>query len=196
MSTGTHPLYVAIASFVLFVSPISTSRAIAEPPVTGALVDVVATQAVFLGRQALALELTPEEQARQLAGAGGNRPTLALVPGELQDGVIEVDVAAELNGKRGKGGPRVRRRRLSSRGGRTVRSRLSQGSQRDAQRPYATVAERREGDPVYSPSSASFRCLAHNRGRPIRTTSSRGCRTMASLETGNPGVSLDRHGRR
>jgi hypothetical protein len=102
MSTGTHPLYVAIASFVLFVSPISTSRAIAEPPVTGALVDVVATQAVFLGRQALALELTPEEQARQLAGAGGNRPTFALVPGEFQDGVIEVDVAAELNGKGGR----------------------------------------------------------------------------------------------
>lgn len=101
MSTGTHPLYGAIASFVLFVSPISASRAIAEPPVTGALVDVVATQAAFLGRQALSLELTPEEQARQLAGAGGNRPTFALVPGEFQDGVIEVDVAAELNGKGG-----------------------------------------------------------------------------------------------
>jgi hypothetical protein len=60
--------------------------------------DVTGEVVEHQGREALVLELTAEEQARQRAGAGGNRPTYAVVPGRLEDGVIEVDVAAELNG--------------------------------------------------------------------------------------------------
>lgn len=63
--------------------------------------DVAGQRVEYRGRQALALELTAEEQSLQLAGAGGNRPTFALLPGTFQDGVIEVDVAAEPNGRGG-----------------------------------------------------------------------------------------------
>jgi hypothetical protein len=60
--------------------------------------DVADAEVEYRGRRALALELTAEEQALQLAGAGGNRPTYAIIPGEFRDGVIEVDIAADLNG--------------------------------------------------------------------------------------------------
>lgn len=63
--------------------------------------DVDGATASHGGRSALALELTAAEQARQLAGAGGNRPTFAVVPGLFGNGVIEVDVAADLNGRGG-----------------------------------------------------------------------------------------------
>lgn len=55
----------------------------------------------YRGRRALSLELTDEEQALQRAGAGGNRPTYAIVPGWFENGVIEVDIAADLNGRGG-----------------------------------------------------------------------------------------------
>lgn len=74
-------------------------------PTVEAYRDVAGQRVEYQGREALALELTSEEQAQQLAGAGGNRPTFALLPGEFRDGVIEVDVAAELNGR---GGPDAR----------------------------------------------------------------------------------------
>ncbi|RDV02636.1 hypothetical protein DXH95_11800 [Sphingorhabdus pulchriflava] len=53
------------------------------------------------GRQVLRVELTDAEQARQLAGTGGNRPTYMLFNDVLDNGTIEVSIAAELNGKSG-----------------------------------------------------------------------------------------------
>lgn len=52
-------------------------------------------------RNAVRIELTEEEQAKQRAGAGGNRPTMILFDEILQEGMIEVKVAAEINGKGG-----------------------------------------------------------------------------------------------
>jgi hypothetical protein len=71
------------------------------PPVVELYRDVVGVEVTHRERRALSLELTAEEQALQRAGAGGNRPTYAVVPGRFEDGVIEVDVAAELNGRGG-----------------------------------------------------------------------------------------------
>lgn len=76
-------------------------------PVGGPRLEPVASQHVtyaeseWLGRSALKLALTAEEQARQLAGAGGNRPTLIVLGTGFSDGVIEVDIAASINGKGG-----------------------------------------------------------------------------------------------
>ncbi len=65
--------------------------------------DVVASQSKWLGKCALKLELTAEEQARQLAGAGGNRPTLVILGKDFTNGVIEANVAATVNGLGGPG---------------------------------------------------------------------------------------------
>jgi len=73
----------------------------AEVPGIESLKNVVAGLAEYRGKQALSLELAPEEQALQRAGAGGNRPTYAVVPGNFQDGTIEVDISANLNGRGG-----------------------------------------------------------------------------------------------
>ena len=70
-------------------------------PVVELYRDVAGTEFEYMGRRALSVELTPEEQALQRAGAGGNRPTYAVVPGWFEDGVIEVDIAADLNGRGG-----------------------------------------------------------------------------------------------
>lgn len=66
------------------------------------LFGVTTTQAVHGGRPALRIELSEEEQAAQLAGAGGNRPTFAVLDVPFANGVIEVDIAAEINGRGGK----------------------------------------------------------------------------------------------
>lgn len=71
------------------------------PPVVELYRDVAGVEGEHRGRRALSLELTGEEQALQRAGAGGNRPTYAVLPGWFEDGVIEVDIAAELNGRGG-----------------------------------------------------------------------------------------------
>lgn len=105
MTSARSQRYAAVLSAAAVISGLWPAGAWAQAPVVRALSDVVARQTIFLGRTALALELTPQEQALQFAGAGGNRPTFALVPGDFQDGVIEVDVAAELNG-RGQAGSR------------------------------------------------------------------------------------------
>lgn len=65
--------------------------------------NVIATESEWLGQPALRLELTGEEQARQRAGAGGNRPTFIVLGSGFSDGVIEVDIAASINGKGGEG---------------------------------------------------------------------------------------------
>lgn len=52
------------------------------------------------GRSALAVELTDSAQAQILAGAGvGNGPTFAMPDLRLANGWIEVDVAAQINGR-------------------------------------------------------------------------------------------------
>ena len=52
------------------------------------------------------VEFTPEAQKALLAGTGvGNGPSFAMPPVQLANGVIEVDVAARINGK---GAPDVR----------------------------------------------------------------------------------------
>lgn len=56
------------------------------------------------GRRALAVELTEAQQAHVLA-RGGNGPNYAVLDTDLTDGVIEADVAGEINGK---GAPDVR----------------------------------------------------------------------------------------
>lgn len=50
-------------------------------------------------RDCLAVELTDEEQARIVAGGGANGPTYVVSRPDFVDGVIEVDVAAELTGR-------------------------------------------------------------------------------------------------
>jgi len=69
------------------------------------LMGVTAQQVMHGGRGALRVELSSTEQAAQLAGAGGNRPTYAIFDIPFSDGVIEVDVMAEINGW---GGPDAR----------------------------------------------------------------------------------------
>lgn len=66
------------------------------------LFGVTTTPAMHDGRPAVRIELSQEEQAAQLAGAGGNRPTFAVLDVPFANGVIEVDIAAEINGKGGK----------------------------------------------------------------------------------------------
>lgn len=67
--------------------------------------DVRASLNTRTGSDVLEVELTDEEQARQTAGAGGNRPTYILFPEAFDNGSIEVYIGAELNGK---GGPDAR----------------------------------------------------------------------------------------
>ncbi len=79
---------------------------IAEPAANPQLKPVASRHVTYsdsewLGQPALKLELTTEEQARQLAGAGGNRPTVIVLGADFSNGVIEVDIAGGINGKGG-----------------------------------------------------------------------------------------------
>jgi hypothetical protein len=67
---------------------------------------VRATSTTWQSRPCVALEFTDEQQARALAAPGGNPPTYAIVHRDFSDGVIEVDIAAELIP--GKAPPHVR----------------------------------------------------------------------------------------
>ena len=67
---------------------------------------VNANAASFKERSAVMVELTPEAQKALLAGTGlGNGPSFIMAPVQLANGVIEVDLAARINGK---GAPDVR----------------------------------------------------------------------------------------
>lgn len=67
---------------------------------------VNASAATFKERSGLMVELTPDAQKALLAGTGvGNGPSFAMPPVQLANGVIEVDIAARINGK---GAPDVR----------------------------------------------------------------------------------------
>lgn len=100
------PRFLTIAAG--FLLSVNAGAALAdEAPSQGSaqfdrLFGVTTTQAVHGGRPALRIELSEEEQAAQLAGAGGNRPTFAVLDVPFANGVIEVDIAAEINGRGGK----------------------------------------------------------------------------------------------
>lgn len=67
---------------------------------------VNASAATFKDRSAVMVELTPEAQKALLASTGvGNGPSFIMPPVQLANGVIEVDLAARINGK---GAPDVR----------------------------------------------------------------------------------------
>ncbi|MDB5806694.1 MAG: hypothetical protein JWN73_4016 [Betaproteobacteria bacterium] len=60
---------------------------------------LVNTQFVaFEGRDCVAVELTDEVQAR-VSGAGANSPSFAVVHRGFENGTLEVDLAAQINGK-------------------------------------------------------------------------------------------------
>lgn len=100
----SHRFLGIAAAFSVALLPVSAaaqSATVNNVPVIEVYRDVAGSEVEHLGRHALSVELTPEEQALQRAGAGGNRPTYAVVPGWFEDGVIEVDIAADLNGRGG-----------------------------------------------------------------------------------------------
>jgi hypothetical protein len=70
-----------------------------ESPNDVTLHNVTAQAAAFQGRAALKVELTDEIQQRILQGQGSNFPAFAILPAEFKNGIIEVDLAGELNGK-------------------------------------------------------------------------------------------------
>ena len=77
--------------------PAHAGGAVPEPVTTHL---VVAAPAQWQGRDCLAIELTIEEQRLRLdSQGGGNRPSFAIVAGDFTDGVIEVEIGAELTGK-------------------------------------------------------------------------------------------------
>jgi hypothetical protein len=61
--------------------------------------DVTARAVTYQGREALKVELTDTVQQRILQGQGSNFPAFAFLPIDFQNGVIEIDLAGELNGK-------------------------------------------------------------------------------------------------
>jgi hypothetical protein len=60
---------------------------------------VTAAQASYLGRQGLAVELTEAVQSKVKSGGLSDGPNFALLDLEFANGVIEVDLAARINGR-------------------------------------------------------------------------------------------------
>lgn len=81
--------------------PSSAARDLPIETVSADVRNVQYGAAHFAGRNALKFALSDEEQARQRAGSGPNRPTFLVVAETLTEGTIEVDLAAEINGKGG-----------------------------------------------------------------------------------------------
>lgn len=67
--------------------------------------DVTVTHVTYLDREALGIEFTPELQSRVLQSGSTNVPALAVLPVDFSNGVVDVDVAGEVNGR---GGPESR----------------------------------------------------------------------------------------
>ncbi|MBN2439114.1 MAG: hypothetical protein JXL20_11020 [Deltaproteobacteria bacterium] len=61
--------------------------------------NVTAQAETYQGRDALKIELTDEIQRQILKGQGSNFPAFAILPADFKNGIIEVDIAGELNGK-------------------------------------------------------------------------------------------------
>jgi hypothetical protein len=95
---------VLIASILLGLFGFMVSAAYAIEDKLDAFKDVTAQDVklqstVYQGRPALKVELTDALQQRILNGQGSNNPAFALLPVDFQNGTIEVDIAAEVNGK-------------------------------------------------------------------------------------------------
>ncbi len=83
------------------VLPLPAHAGAAVPNLLGANL-VSATRSHWNGRDCLAVELADDEQQGRLNGSRSpNAPTFAIVGRDFSDGVIEVEVGAELNGKGG-----------------------------------------------------------------------------------------------
>jgi hypothetical protein len=95
----------AVAGLLSSCTTIASGKAMRVDLASHSLHDVQARLNTRSGSDVLEVELTDEEQARQMAGAGGNRPTYLLFPDTFDNGSIEVYIGAELNGK---GGPDAR----------------------------------------------------------------------------------------
>ncbi|NJS13479.1 MAG: hypothetical protein HC788_01360 [Sphingopyxis sp.] len=97
---------VAISASLVFLLNAGVALADQGPPhgieQPDGLSGVTARPAVHAKRPALRIELSDYEQSAQLAGAGGNRPTFAVFDIPFANGVIEVNIAAEINGRGGK----------------------------------------------------------------------------------------------
>lgn len=92
---------VAVAGLLSSCTTITSDEAMLVDLKSHSLYDVQAKLDKRSGSDVLEVELTDEEQARQMAGAGGNRPTYLLFPDAFDNGSIEVYIGAELNGKSG-----------------------------------------------------------------------------------------------
>ncbi len=92
---------VAVAGLLSSYTTITSDEAMLVDLKSHSLYDVQAKLDKRSGSDVLEVELTDEEQARQMAGAGGNRPTYLLFPDAFDNGSIEVYIGAELNGKSG-----------------------------------------------------------------------------------------------
>ena len=70
-----------------------------DSPDNIALHNVTVQAATYHGRIALKVELTDAIQRRVLQGQGSNFPAFAIPPADFRNGIIEIDLAGELNGK-------------------------------------------------------------------------------------------------
>jgi hypothetical protein len=61
--------------------------------------DVTVTPVSYLGRSALKVELTAPVQARLRKSGATNHPALAMLEAPFTDGIIEADLAGEVNGR-------------------------------------------------------------------------------------------------
>lgn len=95
-----------IVGLLIFLSATAISAEFKlDSPDDVTLHNVTAQVATYQGREALKVELTDTIQQRILQGQGSNFPAFALLPADFRNGIIEVDLAGELNGK---GAPDVR----------------------------------------------------------------------------------------
>jgi len=62
---------------------------------------VTSERTIFAGRECLAVEMTATAQALELANQDGTGPNYVIVHRDFEDGVLEADLNAQLNGKGG-----------------------------------------------------------------------------------------------
>ncbi len=107
MNVGRRAFLAASAASTM-VGPAVHAQTVGVPAVASLALNLVTAQAAeYHGRQALKIALTDARQRVVTAGGAGagNEATVALLPGEYGNFVMEADIAAEVNGK---GPPDVR----------------------------------------------------------------------------------------